>query len=129
MPEIKDPWNPTWSEIRQWAYDVDAEAPCQDWDLSLLWRGYEDLYLELAVSVDCPKKRFFLSILYLMVGDQVRSGTDHQAMFNLKAFIAKADAFDDKAIQAWQSRSIDLLNHPEKFDYEQWCAGGLASDP
>ncbi len=96
--------------------------------MALLWQGYEDLYLELAADDNCPRNQFFLSILYLLVGDQVRRGTDYQVEFNLRDFIAKADAFNNKALQSWQARSIDLLSHPEKFDFEQWCAGGLASE-
>jgi hypothetical protein len=64
----------------------------------------------------------------LMIGDQVRSGLDYQVEFILRDFMAKSDAFNIEALQIWRARSIDLLSHPEKFDYEQWCAGGLASE-
>lgn len=129
MATFEDPWNPTLSEIRRWAYEYDVEEPCQAWDLSLMWRGYEELYIELAADENCPNNRFFLSILYRMVGDQVRRGTDNQTEFNLRDFVAKADSFDNKALKSWQTRSMDLLRHPEKFDYDQWCAGGFASEP
>ncbi len=128
MVTFADPWNPTWSEINDWAFDATAQDPCQDWGLALLWQGFEDLYLELAANDNCPKNRFFLSILHLMVGDQVRRTPDAQVAFDLKDFIAKADRFDSKALTTWQTRSSDLLRHPEKFDYDQWCAGGLASE-
>ncbi|MFZ2103632.1 MAG: hypothetical protein WAU86_24020 [Oricola sp.] len=128
MAELRDPWNPTWTEVREWAYEHDADEPCQDWDLSLLWRGYEDLYLELAADDRCPKSQFFLSLLYLIVGDHIRKGTDHETLFSLRAFLAKADAFNSKALQKWKDRSNELLRHPDKFNYQQWCAGGLASE-
>ena len=126
MASFSDPWNPTWPEISDWAFDLEAGHPCQDWELALLWRGFEDLYLELAADESCPKSGFFLSLLYLIVGDQVRRLPDSQIAFNLKDFIAKADRFNCRALEVWQQRSRDLLRHPEKFDYDQWCAGGLA---
>lgn len=72
-----DPWNPTSSEIRSWAYDPEADDPCQDWALALSWLQDESVYLSLAADDRCPKRRFFLSLLYLMVGDAVR--TDFRA--------------------------------------------------
>jgi hypothetical protein len=129
MTSFEDPWNPTSTEIRQWAFEADAMHPCQDWELALLWTGFEDLFLELAADRRCPSKDFFLSMLYLMVGDYVRRGVDHQVQFNLKDFIGKADGLDSDALRTWQRRSLDLLRHPEKFDYEEWCAGRLAATP
>ncbi len=123
-----DPWNPSSSEIQAWAFEVDAEHPCQDWELALLWRGYEDLYLELAADAHCPSAGFFLSILYLMVGDQIRRGAGHQVKFNLNDLVAKANIYDNCALRVWQARSRRLVKHPEEFDYELWCGGGYAAE-
>mgnify|MGYP001377314915 CR=1 FL=1 len=116
------------AEIRDWAYTADAELPCEDWDLALLWTGFEDLFLEFAADDNCPNSQFFLSMLYLMVGDSVRRGLDHQVEFNMQDFIRKASNYDHEALRVWSSRSQDLLRHPERFDYGDWCGGRLASE-
>ena len=126
MSAISDPWNPMPAEIREWAYTADAKFPCEDWDLALLWTGFEDLFLEFAGDDNCPNQQFFLSMLYLMVGDSVRRGVDHHVEFNLKDFIRKARKYDHEALRVWSSRSQNLLRNPECFDYEDWCSGRLA---
>ena len=68
---VHDPWNPMPDEVREWAYDAEALAPCEDWDLALSWAQHERAYLELASDEACPKRRYFLAVLYLMVGDAV----------------------------------------------------------
>ena len=59
--------------MRSWAYDGQEEAPAQDWDLILSTISYEDLFIELASDIDCPKSVFFLSLLYFIVGVAVSS--------------------------------------------------------
>jgi hypothetical protein len=125
---VYDPLHPTPDEIREWAYDVDALEPCQDWDLVLSWVQHEPVFLELASDDSCPSRRYFLSLIYLMVGDAVRTSFRNRPRPLIEAFIARGDQYDHPDIKRWQVRSRELLKRPELFNYERWCAGGLARD-
>jgi hypothetical protein len=122
-----DPWNPSSTEIRAWAYTVDAAEPCQDWDLSLAWSGHERDYLALAGDDACPNSDFFLHVLYLMVGDAARSGYRVSSEAHVRGLVELAAGYESHRIQLWQKRSLRLLSHPEEFQYCAWCGGELAS--
>lgn len=124
---VNDPWNPSSSEIREWAFDADSLAPCEDWDLALSWAQDERVYLSLASDDSCPKRRFFLSVIYLMVGDAVRSKFNVRSRPIIEGFIALGDEYRHPDIQSWQTRSRRLLANPDLFDYADWCGGGLAA--
>src|SRR5690606_17989725 len=112
-----------------WAMDADAFEPTQDFDLALAWvPGLERTYVELAADIACPKRTFFVEVLYLMVGDPVRCGFRNVARPIVESLIEMGDAVDHPDIRRWQERSRRLLEHPGEFDYEQWCAGGLARE-
>ncbi len=115
-------------EIRKWAYDPALPEPCQDWDLVLSWVQHERAYLELAVDGSCPKRRYFLGLIYLMVGDAVRTGFRNLARPLIEGFIDRGDEYTHPDIRQWQERSRELLKHPESFVYERWCAGGFAHE-
>ena len=66
-----DPWNPSPGEIRAWAYDAESLEPCQDFKLALSWSWHEKALLECASDDRCPKRRYFLDVLYLIVGNAV----------------------------------------------------------
>jgi len=123
---FRDPWNPSIEEVLEWAYDPDAEDPCQDWDLALTWVGYQTDYIRLACDKNCPKKLFFLHMLYLMVGDPVRSNYRSVSKEALLEFVQKGRYTSDQDVQLWHDRSLELLNDPGKFNYIDWCGGGLA---
>ncbi|MFI0416278.1 MAG: hypothetical protein ACH255_19310 [Candidatus Thiodiazotropha sp.] len=59
--------NPTVEEIREWAYS-DEDWPHDEWDLFLSWTVEVELFIELATDHKCPKKSFFLHMLYYLVG-------------------------------------------------------------
>lgn len=122
-----DPWNPTPNEIRSWAYDPDAAEPCQDWDLALSWLQDEAVYLSLATDDDCPKRRFFLSLLYLMVGDAVRSDFRARPKPIVIGLIEHGNEYPHPDISTWQRRSRELIACPATFEYDAWCGGQLAS--
>lgn len=123
---VHNPWNPTTDEVRVWAYDANALAPCQDWDLALCWVQHERAYLELASDESCPKRRYFLAVLYLMVGDAVRTDYRNRPRPIIDSLIARGDAYEHPDIRLWQERSRNLLEDSTLFDYEKWCAGGFA---
>jgi hypothetical protein len=123
-----DPWNPSITEVRAWAYDAAAEEPCQDWDLALCWAGHERDYLDFASDRRCPKRAFFLSVIYLMVGDAVRSEFRSTSEAMVSGFVQLGANHSDPAIRLWHSRASHLLDHPKEFEYDAWCAGKLARD-
>jgi hypothetical protein len=120
-----DPWNPSSTEIRAWAYSDAPEEPCQDWDLALSWVGHERDYLELAADPACPTREFFLHILYLMIGDAVRSEFKLRPEQIVRGFIELAADSTSPEVRLWRERSLRLLKHPEEFSYDDWCGGGL----
>ncbi|UCE89019.1 MAG: hypothetical protein JSW10_12050, partial [Pseudomonadota bacterium] len=63
--QIVDPWNPSNDEIEAWAFDSSELEPIEDWDFALVWKREENLYLALASNVLCPKRQYFLHVLYL----------------------------------------------------------------
>jgi hypothetical protein len=124
---MRSPYNPTAEDLRSWAYDGQEEAPAQDWDLILSTISYEDLFIELASDIDCPKSVFFLSLLYLIVGDAVRSEFRTKKKEEIETLLDKAQQAAPKHwIYLWIQRSRELLIHPEKFNYDDWCGGVLA---
>ena len=123
-----DPWNPKPDEIRAWAYDSDAMYPEEDFDLALSWAGHELVYFELVDDEACPKRTLFLSVLYLMVGDAVRSGFNVAPEQVVREFIERGNDYNHPDIQKWQERSRALLANHDLFDYDLWCSGGYARE-
>jgi hypothetical protein len=82
----------------------------------------------LAAADDCPKQDYFLQLLYLMVGDAVRTGYNTWPRENLEKIIRASSeiASRNHKLYLWVKRSEELISHPEMFDYNDWCAGGLA---
>ena len=124
-----NPWHPSTDEIREWAYDPEALEPEQDWDLILAAERHEKLYLDLASDEVCPNRQYFLDILYLIVGDAVRTDYRVLAQYHVDGFLQRAEAYSHPDIRLWCERARYLMAHPATFDYESWCAGGLARIP
>ncbi len=114
-------------DIRAWAYSDDAE-PQQDFDLLITGLGNERLFLDLATDNACPKRKYFLSCLYLFVGDAVSTRYETNSRTDVEELLGLADAVADEALREWIGRSRQLIVDPESFDYDLWCGGGYASD-
>jgi hypothetical protein len=125
---MHDPWNPSPDEIREWAYTPGAMEPCQDWDLAIAWTGHERVLFELASDDSCLARRFILQILYLIVGDAVRSNFRSTDRIIIEGFIRRGTEYPHPDIARWQARSEELLRRPEVFDYDRWCCGGLVRE-
>ena len=123
---MNDPWNPSAEEVRDWAYNAEALEPCEDFDLALEWSRHERVLLECAADIHCPKKEYFLGVLYLIVGDAVR--TEYRSLPRpiLEGFIGRGNEYPHPTIQKWQHRTRELMKNPDSFSYDLWCAGGLA---
>jgi hypothetical protein len=124
---MRSPYNPLAEDIRRWAFDVGAEEPVQDWDLILADVDQDELFLELASDDACPKADYFLALLYLIVGDAVRTDYVGCNKDRIEALLKKSEAsFPKRCIYLWAKRSKHLIAHPEAFQYDDWCAGFLA---
>jgi hypothetical protein len=123
---MRSAYNPTPEQLREWAASPDAEEPVQDWDLWLSHLPHEILYLELAADWNCPARQYFLELLYLIVGDAVRTGFRERSEGEVLDLLERSRAFKHPDLGAWRHRSRALLRNPETFDYAAWCAGGLA---
>lgn len=128
MTKIAEPCNPTSSEVREWAYTPGATEPCEDWDLSLSWIGHEREYLEFASDKNCPSRVFFLHVLYLMIGDAVRVNYRNVPEAVVRGFVELAKNIEDDQVRVWHERSLHLMKHPNEFNYDAWCGGGLARE-
>ncbi len=123
-----DDCQPTAEELREWAFDPDAMAP-QDWDLVIACDPeYDELFLDLAADDACPKCGDFLSILYIAMGDTVRSSFGTRSRESTERLIAMGDRYAHPEIKKWQKRSRHLMDHPETFDYRRWCSKGFLLD-
>lgn len=122
-----DPVNPTEQELRRWAALAGARYPMQDWDIIISADpGKDGLVLELAADPSCCHRRSFLGILYLIVGDAVRSKWNTRTQAAVVSIIEAAGRHSDSAIKLWAARSAELLQNPNQFDYKLWCDGGYA---
>ena len=123
---VQNPWNPSIEDVLEWAYDPNSDDPCQDWDLALTWVGYQAEYIHLACDKNCPKRDFFLHMLYLLVGDQVRCNYRSVSKEAVLEFIEQGRYTSNQDVQLWRERSIELIKNPDTFNYHDWCGGGLA---
>jgi hypothetical protein len=119
--------NPTEAEVREWAFLLDEYYPSEDWDIVIaLDASLDHVFLELASDPKCPNRQTFLSVLYIVVGDAVRTKWSTRSEPYLRAFINSGLAHPDHQIQSWAARSFDLIANPSSFDYYLWCSGGFA---
>ncbi|AZZ92640.1 hypothetical protein EUZ85_18685 [Hahella sp. KA22] len=123
---MKDPWNPITEELREWAFDVNALWPTQDFDLAVAELYLSEIILELASDDNCPKQRFFLKCAYIIVGDAVRTEYHTESKEDVMSFIDSAEKTGNSYLLKFIEQSKDLMQNPSKFDYDQWCDGGLA---
>lgn len=126
---FEDAVNPTDEEIVRWAYIKGAHYPPemeQDWDLCVTSPMRADLLVRLASDDQCPNRVFFLSCLYLLVGDAVRTKGQTWPLKEVSAWITRTPVNGPKDIALFFQRSADLLDHPETFDYNKWCWHGHA---
>jgi hypothetical protein len=126
-----NPVDPTADELRAWAYHPEAvplEAMPADWDLLLAGDTLVPTLFNLAMDRACPARRFALHCLYIYAADCVRPNATGQRKRRLKKFIERAEV-GDESMSIWAHNCRVLTMHPELFDYEDWCEGGLVRHP
>ena len=122
---MRDPFNPTPDEIREWASTKGAMEPEQDWDLHLAKLRYLDLYVSLAADQSCPSWDYFLRVLYLIVGDAVRSAFRAESRKSIEELLQMTERYPQHYFRVLRERSAKLLLDPNIFNYDDWCAGGM----
>lgn len=126
---MRAPHNPRAEELTEWAYDAAAQEPAQDWDLTLAHCPYESLYMKFASATDCPKQEYFLALLYLIVGDAVRSQYRTRSREDIEGLLAQAEqSCASHWVHLWVKRARALIAGEQPFRYDDWCAGVLARD-
>ena len=124
-----DAVNPTDEEIERWAYIPDANYPpemSQDWDLCVTEPGRADLLERLASDPSCPNRKFFLSCLYLLVGDAVRSNGATWRLDEALDWLSRVRSAAPEDIALFLQRAMKVIVSPEEFDYKKWCWSGYA---
>ena len=56
----------------------------------------------------------------------VRTGFATLSEPGVRTLLARADDVDSVRLRRWREQSLRLMGDPGSFDYEDWCAGGLA---
>lgn len=121
---FKDAWNPTQEEIKAWAYDAEAYAPEQDFELAVAETQNIPMICGFVNDESCPKRKFFLSSLYVYTGDIVRSKNE-KAIHDLTQLLntQAQTAGNTQPLADWLSRSAHLIRQPESYTYEFWGMG------
>jgi hypothetical protein len=118
--------NPTAAEIRSWAMSR-RPLPMQDWDLIIASDpNREDVFLELATEARGVKRKTFLGILYLIVGDAVRTNWHTRSREQVLNLIERSKVLPDESLRIWATRATELIANPGLFRYGLWCGGGYA---
>jgi hypothetical protein len=122
-----DEANPTPDEIRRWAAIRDAQYPCEDWDIIIACeQAHDQLFFDLANDSAGPNRLVFLHILYLIVGDALRTQWRTRTPDHLAAILARGNGSSTPDIRLWVARAAALIANPCTFRYEDWCGGSLA---
>lgn len=120
-----DPYNPTKDEITEWAFEKKSYL-IQDWELVLIQDiSNIDLIVTLYKDDKCEKKKFFLSCLYVYIGDFVRTKhlkSQSEIIFS-EELLRKSLNDSDSEISIWAKRATDLMENPDKYTYEYWGLG------
>jgi hypothetical protein len=115
-------------EIEAWAREDGADEPIQDWDLAVTVEANASLIFRLASDDMCPHRWFFLSCLYLFVGDAVRTGFDAFPREFIERLISTARDNSPERVRRWATRARALVSSgSSEVDYADWCGGRLAS--
>lgn len=127
---FRDALNPTEDELIRWAYTIEPDRflPMQDWDICITVPERRDLFLRMASDVSCPERKIFLSCLYLLVGDAVRSGGITWSLEEAAAWLQRPDDSLPQDVRLFFQRAAHLIDAPQEFDYYLWCDGGHARE-
>ncbi|WNO10497.1 hypothetical protein [Teredinibacter sp. KSP-S5-2] len=113
-----NPNNPTEDELTEWAFS-EKEWPDQNWDLFLVWHGRFDWYIRLAEDYTCPKRQFFIDLLYYVVGYSFKkTEVDTDAL--LLRLVKEAQNVKSKEVRIWRHKIKLLKSGDLVFIQEEW---------
>lgn len=124
---MKDIYNPTNEEIRQWAYEADAAYPTQDWDIIVFHDVSEEdddfnrLILELASDPDCPSQHLFLGYLELMTHNFVgiKKGCREKKLAKITMLIEMAEKSTIPEVLEWAQKAKKGIED-KSFSYKYY---------
>ena len=126
MKFFNAPYNPSFEEIEEWAYTVDAIEPEQEWDIIVDWLRYPDLILRLASDDTCPTQGYFRHLLYVIVGQAVRGTFSTKKKHEIDVLFDHAKKYHHPDIQKWKENAANIFKKPDQFKYDDWFSGKLA---
>ena len=124
-----DSFNPTEPELREWAAEVGAAPPDQDWELLLTWGmepGRVRLFAELAADPTLPNARFFLLALYTWVSYYARQKDFDSWRPIFDRWLDQVKGVRDPAVKRWRHRARLIFQGIEPFDFDSWWSAYAA---
>ena len=122
---IKPIINSSSISITKWAYQKSQLRSVPEWDELITTIENADLLLSFAQDKNCPRRPSVLRCLYSLVGISASKHIDVDIM-KIKLLLDKAQSSSDSVILNWVNRSRIILRDLKKFDYIEWCQGGLS---
>ncbi len=118
---FREVWNPTREEVVRWAFTPNVYAPDQDFELAVVHAPeLHNLILQCATDEACPQRFFFLSCLYVLVGDAVRSKWKMFPRATITNLIKKGQQAQATDVKKWAERAKQLIVEPTTYNYDQW---------
>ena len=111
--------------ITDWAYQKSKLNPNPEWNELITTLENADLLLTLALDKNCPRRPTILRCLYSLVGTSA-SKHDDVDIAKIHMLLDKANSSSDSIILNWVKRSRIILRDLKKYDYIEWCQGGLS---
>ena len=133
--KIRKPSCASDDELRQWAYDADADEPTPDWDLVLCWsmvRGRLRLIAELADDAACPHADFFLLVLYRWIDYLCRDRGVDTAVPKKESHFDEIRGVRNPKVKRWRHQALRMLQGIEPYDRERWwqqCFAEMRNEP
>jgi hypothetical protein len=85
-------FDPTFDQVRLWAYSPDMRLTTQDEEFAVSHPRYLPLLIELAADPACPKRRYLLSIADGLVAAVGRGGFDRELIARARVLAASTSA-------------------------------------
>ena len=117
---VVNPFDPNPQDVKRWMYS-DESWPEQDWDLFLANGRCDEVLLECARDLQCPRRDFALHCLYFLVGDVIYETRSVVRVAKVQEFLSSVGDKEDQELVDWKKESIELLSGEREFDYEYWC--------
>ena len=122
---IKSQFNSLSPQITKWAYQKSKYKSDPQWDETITTIENAEILYTLASDKDCPRRASILRCLYALVGTSASKHEDRD-ISKIKVLLDKGMLSSDVIILNWVNRSRIILRDLRKYDYIEWCQGGLS---